>query len=78
MNAGSEFLFWCLFFFIIGVAYVLHWLLTMVMKLKAARREIARLRAEVSRCRTWLHHNADNWQVGEGRVRFPPNDLARQ
>lgn len=71
MNAGGEFLFWIVFFGMIGAACGLHWLVTVVMKLKAARREIAKLRAEVSRCRTWLHHNADHWQVSDGRVRHP-------
>lgn len=71
MNAGGEFLFWILLFGLIGVACGLHWLATTILKLKAAQREIARLRAEVSRCRTWLHRNADNWQVGDGHARHP-------
>ncbi|MES1993170.1 MAG: hypothetical protein V4457_06090 [Pseudomonadota bacterium] len=75
MNAGPEFLFWCVLFSMIGIGWGVHELVATVLKLKAARREIARLRAEVSRCRTWLHKNTDNWQVGAGRVRYPPKDL---
>jgi hypothetical protein len=70
MKAGTEFLFWMILFAGILIAWACHALVTLSLKLRSQEREIIKLKAEVSRCRIWLHHNPDHWEVGEGHSRF--------
>lgn len=58
MNGGGEFLFWSLLFGLVLAIAGIHEVVGLAFKLRDARREVARLTAELRRHQIWVHYRS--------------------